>query len=54
MAAEPSEGEGEYKRHGKKDPRLHYMSQTGKGVESGVTVSHIIFLKEQLRLFFFV
>jgi len=54
MAAEPSEGEGEYKRYGKKDPRLHYLSQAGKGVESSVTLSLIMNFKEQLRLFFFV
>ncbi len=29
MAAEPSEGKGESKWYGKKDPRLHYLSQTG-------------------------
>ena len=54
MAAEPSEGKGEYKRYCKKDPRLHYLSQAGKGVESGVTLSLIMNFKEQLRLFFFV
>jgi len=54
VAAEPSEGKGEYKRYGKKDPRLYYLSQAGEGVESSVTLSLIMNFKEQLRLFFFV
>jgi len=41
MAAESSEGKGEHQWYYQEDTRLHHLSQTGEGDESGITLTPI-------------